>query len=811
MTGASGSIGNGLSKALEARYCIVGMDRDDDKSLKNFIECDLSSDESMELAFHRLRDEYGTAIAAVIHLAAYFDFTGEDNPLYRMVNVEGTRRLVRGLRDFSVERFIFSGTMLVHEPSELGQRISEDTPIAPKWPYPASKAAAEEVIREEHGDMPYLLLHLAGMYDGESAVPTLSHQIARIYEHNFKSRFYAGDQRVGQSLVHRDDLIDAFVRAVDRRNDLPKESTILIDEPDAMGYGMLQDRLGHLIHGEEDWTTITAPKALAGAAAWVEEKTEPAVPDVIDQGEPPYIRPFMVKMADDHYALDISKARDLLGWEPAHSIDEELPALVESLKRDPVGWYERNGITPPRWMQAAARKVKNPDKLRRRHRARYQEDHRASLWAHFLTMALGVWLLTSPVILGYDAPRLALSDQVSGCALLLTGFLSLSRRGALLRWLTAAIGLWVVFAPLVFWTTSAAASVNDTLVGALVIGFAVLVRPPPGVSAVAMGTGPSIPPGWDFSPSTWFQRMPIIFLAVIGFFISRYLSAYQLGHIDGVWDPFFAGQLPDKNGTEQIITSWASEAWPISDAGLGAVTYLLEILTGLIGSARRWRTMPWLVVLFGILIVPLGVVSITFIVIQPILIGTWCTLCLLAAAAMLIQIPYSLDELVATGQFLYRRKKAGANLVRIFFTGDTDEGGKQSDEDDFERSPLTIMREMFGGGVSMPWTLGLCILIGIWLLFTRLTLGAEGGMANADHLIGSLVLTVTVTALAHVARAVRFINMALGAALLITPFVYGADPVATVCSLASGIALICLSAYRGEITQRYGASNAFIF
>ena len=49
--------------------------------------------------------------------------------------------------------------------------------------------------------------------------------------------------------------------------------------------------------------------------------------------------------------------------------------------------------------------------------------------------------------------------------------------------------------------------------------------------------------------------------------------------------------------------------------------------------------MPWLVLLFGLMIVPLGVVSITFIVIQPILIGTWCTLCLIAAAAMLIQIP----------------------------------------------------------------------------------------------------------------------------------------------------------------------------
>jgi hypothetical protein len=140
-----------------------------------------------------------------------------------------------------------------------------------------------------------------------------------------------------------------------------------------------------------------------------------------------------------------------------------------------------------------------------------------------------------------------------------------------------------------------------------------------------------------------------------------------------------------------------SEAWPVSDAGVGAVTYLLEILTGLIGSARRWRTMPWLVVLFGFMIVPLGAVSITFIVIQPIVIGTWCTLCLIAAAAMLLQIPYSLDELAATGQFLWRRRQAGQGLIRVFFVGDTDEGASKPVEDDFEQSPARIVQEMSTG------------------------------------------------------------------------------------------------------------------
>ncbi|WP_305906476.1 vitamin K epoxide reductase family protein [Methylomarinum sp. Ch1-1] len=294
-------------------------------------------------------------------------------------------------------------------------------------------------------------------------------------------------------------------------------------------------------------------------------------------------------------------------------------------------------------------------------------------------------------------------------------------------------------------------------------------------------------------------------LAFIGFFISRYLCAYQLGHIDGIWEPFFSGSAQDpQNGTEEIITSYISKAWPVPDAGLGAMTYALEILTGVMGSSRRWRTMPWLVMLFGIMIVPLGAVSIFFIIIQPILIDTWCSLCLIAAAAMLIQIPYSLDELVATSEFLYRRKKQGRPLLRIFFTGDTDEGKWEDKEDNFEQSPGAVIRDMLSGGLTLPWNLLLCIGIGVWLMFTRLTLGAEGGMANADHLIGALVVTIAITALAESGRTLRFLVIPLGAALLVTPFIYGAGLVAIISSVICALLLICFSFPRGAIKNTYG-------
>ena len=810
ITGASGSIGSQLVERLRRTYRVVGLDRTPAEGRFESIEFDLTDDASVELALRKLRERHGDRIASVVHLAAYFDFSGEESPLYEAVNVEGTRRLLRHLRDFEVGQFVYSGTMLVHQPAPPGGLIDEETPLAPAWPYPWSKARTEEVIREGAGEIPVLILRLAGLYDDRTAVPTLSHQIARIYERDPKSHLYAGDTSAGQAAIHLDDMLDLFVRGIDRRARLGRETVVLAGEPEVMSYDALQDEIGRLIHGEETWRTINVPEPLAKAGAWVQTKSEPAVPDALDQGQKPFIRPFMIDMASDHYALDISRARDLLEWEPKHRLRDGLASLVRALKDDPLGWYEANGITPPPWLEAADDRADDVDALRTRYENTYRAQHRNALWAHWTNAGLGTWLITSPPLLGYDSAPMIASDIVAGLALIAFGLLSLSWRLPWARWGAAAVGAWVMCAPLVFWSDNGAAYLNGTLVGMFAIGFAVATRPSPGVSPVAAETGPTIPAGWDYSPSDWFQRLPVIILAVVGLLISRYLTGYQLETIPGVWDPVFGSPESGKNGTEAVITSSVSEAWPVPDAGVGAVTYALEILVGLIGSSRRWRTMPWLVVLFGIMIVPLGAVSIFFIVIQPIVIGTYCTLCLVAAAAMLWQIPFSLDELVATYQFLRRRHRAGQPWLRVFFTGDTDDGPDEKILDDFERSPKAIVVDMLTGGMTLPWSLVASAGIGVLLMLAPLATTWASPMAGTFHIIGALVLTVAISALAPVARLARFVNVLFGIGLLFAPLVAGTGLWIFAFSAVCGLALIGLAIPRGRVSNSYGDWDRFI-
>jgi nucleoside-diphosphate-sugar epimerase len=147
------------------------------------------------------------------------------------------------LQAFEVEQFVYSGTMLVHKAGRPGDIIDENQPIEPGWAYPKSKAEAERVISAERGQIPAVFLHLAGLYDRETSVPTFANQIARIYQRDLQSHLYSGSTDAGQAMVHRDDMIDAFVRTVDRRAKLADETVILVGEPETIGYDDLQDSL----------------------------------------------------------------------------------------------------------------------------------------------------------------------------------------------------------------------------------------------------------------------------------------------------------------------------------------------------------------------------------------------------------------------------------------------------------------------------------------------------------------------------------------------------------------------------------------
>lgn len=461
----------------------------------------------------------------------------------------------------------------------------------------------------------------------------------------------------------------------------------------------------------------------------------------------------------------------------------ELPEALLEREADLLGEIEQAGETQP---DAKAKEL-GMGVLMAQH---VLMEH----WAHIAVLPLGAWLVASPSAFGYGG-GLAWSDIISGLLVIAFGALSVGRR-PWAPWANGVVGLWLMFAPLAFWTPEAVAYANDTLVGMLIIAFAVII---PRRTEMP---GPDIPPGWTYSPSTWLQRGPIIALAVVSFLMARYMAAFQLGHIPSAWDPLFG------KGTELVLTSDVSRAFPISDAGLGAYTYLIEILSGLMGDSRRWRTMPWMVAMFGFAVIPLGVTSVILIMLQPVAVGAWCTLCLASALLMLLMVTLSLDEIVATVQFLIIGRRAGLSAWRLFWIGG--ELPRPLAEIGMERRPGNRWMEMIGGA-NAPWPLLASALLGTWLFASPAVFGMSGAAADTVTVLGALVVVVAFIAFAEVGRAARFLNiplaLAMAGALWVLP---GASLAARFNGLVAGALLIALSIPRGPIRNRYGGWDPFI-
>jgi nucleoside-diphosphate-sugar epimerase len=345
VSGSSGRIGDAVMRRFAGRFgTVIGTDRAAPEPPPGciYVPIEITSDESVRDGLRSIREHHGAQVASVIHLAAYYDFFGKPSPKYEEITVQGTGRLLRELRaqDFRVEQFVFSSTMLVHRPGEPGEFITEDWPLEPTWAYPESKVRTEQLIHDERGEIPAVLLRIAGVYDDLTHSIPLAQQIQRISERDLTSRVYSGSTAHGQAFMHMDDLVDAIERVVERRTELPPEVPILLGEPEALTYDELQHTIARLIRGTSK-ETIEIPGALAPlakAGAWVLDH----VP-----GKKSFIRPWMIDRANDHYALDITRARALLGWEPKRSLRETLPKMVTALKADPLGWYRENELEPP--------------------------------------------------------------------------------------------------------------------------------------------------------------------------------------------------------------------------------------------------------------------------------------------------------------------------------------------------------------------------------------------------------------------------------------------------------------------------------
>ena len=341
ITGSNGRLGKVIRKRLSEKYTIIGIDNEspENTNQENYFQVDIADEKTVRDKLKEIKEQFGNDFASVIHLAAYYSFGDQDWEKYKKITIEGTKNLFTHLRDgFKIKQFIFSSTLLVYKPIKLGERITESSPLKAAWEYPKSKVITENILFDKNEHIPLVILRIAGCYDDNCHSIPLSNQIKRTYEKDFRRFLFPGNSEHGAPFLHLDDLAEAIFLLVEKRNGLPHEVVLNLGESKTYSYKTLQDRLESLINNKR-LKIYPIPKSLAKSVSWIENHI-PFYPK-------PFIKPWMIDIADDHLELDISLAKTLIDWEPKRDLYDTLPIMVRNLKDNPLKWYQEQKLRMP--------------------------------------------------------------------------------------------------------------------------------------------------------------------------------------------------------------------------------------------------------------------------------------------------------------------------------------------------------------------------------------------------------------------------------------------------------------------------------
>jgi nucleoside-diphosphate-sugar epimerase len=323
VTGASGNVGTALLRRLTAPGSGVaevrGLARRTPPEVAPYdgvrwFSADLGDPES-ETVLERFVD----GADVVVHLAWALQ-PGREPDLLRRINVDGTYRVARAASAAGVAQFLHMSSIGTYAAGAVGRKVTEDWPITgvPTSQYSRDKSEAERVVRQVLAHRTPTVLSVArptlvlqpeaGSEIGRYFLGPLVFGAARHVPGAVARLLPLPLPSMAVSFVHADDVADALERIVDRR--VPGPFNIAA-EP-VLDAGGIADALGAR-RIPVPAIALRVPLQAAFLAHLV-----PTEPGWLDLGT-------------SLPAMDTSRARTLLGWEPAHRSDDVLRQFVAAL------------------------------------------------------------------------------------------------------------------------------------------------------------------------------------------------------------------------------------------------------------------------------------------------------------------------------------------------------------------------------------------------------------------------------------------------------------------------------------------------
>ena len=343
VTGASGFIGRHLLDALKDNYQIVAMARRSQARCGapihpniSWFQVDIGDREPLAAVFRLVAE--GGGVDLVIHLAAHYDFTGDEHPEYWRTNVNGLRNVLDLCRSsLRPKHFVFASSVAACAFPPPGGALTEASPPDGDHLYAITKRIGEEMLAEYRDDFQTTIVRFAALFSDWCEYAPLFFFLGTWLSPAWNARLLGGKGLSAVPYMHIREVSSFFRILLDRLGQL-SPGEIVVASPDGAVTHVELFEAATLSYFGYRRRPFLMPKVLCGPGMWFLDVAGRAL------GDRPFERSWMASYIDLSLAVDASRTRQRLGWSPAPRLHivRRLPFLIENFKTDPLEWNKRN-------------------------------------------------------------------------------------------------------------------------------------------------------------------------------------------------------------------------------------------------------------------------------------------------------------------------------------------------------------------------------------------------------------------------------------------------------------------------------------
>ncbi len=342
ITGASGFLGRHVLEVVKDHFEVFALARRSQRESSapvhpniHWYQVDIGDKEPLDAVFQEIIDTGGAEV--VLHLAAHYDFTGDEHPEYWRTNIEGLRNVLECVKVLHVRRFVFASSVAACNFPPAGTALTESSAPDGEHIYAKTKRIGEAMLAEYEASVPSCIIRFGAMFSDWCEYPPQFVFMNTWLSKAWNARILAGKGMSAIPYLHVRDAVTFIAKLLQRYQILGPGEVLIASCSGSVTHAQLFEAATHAYFGRKR-RPFFMPKPLCRVGLYGMDWAGRAL------GQRPFERPWMGKYIDLQLTVQAEHTYERLGWQPNPRLEilRRMPFLVENLKADPLEWNRKN-------------------------------------------------------------------------------------------------------------------------------------------------------------------------------------------------------------------------------------------------------------------------------------------------------------------------------------------------------------------------------------------------------------------------------------------------------------------------------------